>query len=43
MGLITFSANIQKLFEISARFSEIIVIFAIAFYRRKPVGLSGWV
>ena len=38
-----FFAKIHKKNKISARISEIFIIFAIAFYRRKPEGLSGWV
>ena len=38
-----FFAKIHKKNKISARISEIFIIFANAFYRRKPEGLSGWV
>ena len=38
-----FFAKIHKKYKINARISEIFVIFANAFYRRKPEGLSGWV
>lgn len=38
-----FFAKIHKKNKISARISEIIIIFANAFFRRKPDGLSGWV
>ena len=38
-----FFAKIHKKYKINARISEIFIIFANAFYRRKPEGLSGWV
>ena len=38
-----FFAKIHKKNKISARISEIFIIFADTFFRRKPEGLSGWV
>ena len=38
-----FFAKIHKKYKINARVSEIFIIFANAFFRRKLKGLSGWV